>query len=262
MLEHIFLGIVQGLTEFLPVSSSGHLALFEQILKIPKTGVVFDMILHLGTLLAVFYLFWGRLWSLLLSLFRRDENLRLVGLLVVASVPTALIGFVVRKWAEDAFQSSLAVGLGLLFTGTLLFAVERRRRPDREKAMSQLGWLDAIWVGILQGVAVFPGVSRSGSTISAGLFRGMKRDAAAEFSFILGIPAIIGAAAFEVKDALQESANHSWGLYGAGAIAAFVFGVLSIKWLLQILRTRTMNPFAYYCWALGLLAIIWSFFKP
>jgi undecaprenyl-diphosphatase len=234
----------------------------EQVLNVQKPGIAFEMLLHLGTLLAVLYRFRERLWRLVLSLFRRDEHLRLVGLFVVASVPTALIGFAIRRWAEGAFQSSWAVGIGLLFTGTLLYLTERRPREEQAaKEMTQMSWLDAIWMGVLQGVAVFPGVSRSGATISAGLWRGLKRKAAAEFSFILGAAAISGAAAFEVADAFKIPQDHPWGTYIAGTAAAFLFGVLSIKWLLHILRTRTMTPFAYYCWALGAAAVLWSIFK-
>lgn len=257
MFEHILLGIIQGITEFLPVSSSGHLTLAEQFLKIhpPKT---FEMLLHLGTLLAVIFFFRDRLWKMLLSLFRRDEHLRLVGLFVLASIPTGVIGIALRRWADDISQSNFTLGAGWLFTGTLLFLMERWPKPEN-KAITQASFKDALAVGLWQGVSILPGVSRSGMTICAGLFQGFTRGAAVEFSFILSIPLILGASLLDIKDAMQSVTNYPWSEYIAGTLAAFIVGLLAIRGLLYILKTRQLSPFAYYCWILGSAVIFWSF---
>ncbi len=256
MLEHIFLGIVQGITEFLPISSSGHLALAEQVLDL-KASPMLEMLLHLGTLLAVIFFFRERLGKLFLSLFRRDEHLRLVGFFVVASIFTSIIVFALKKWALGNGGSNLVLGLAWLVTGTVLFLIERWPKSE-SKEMTQLTLWDAISIGIWQGVALLPGISRSGMTISAGLFQGLTREAAVEFSFLLSIPAILGASLLEIRDGLDSATSHPWGSYLAGVLAAFIVGLLSIKGLLYILKTRKLNPFAYYCWALGAIVVVWA----
>jgi undecaprenyl-diphosphatase len=256
MLEHLFLGIVQGVTEFLPISSSGHLALLEQIFGLTASPML-EMLLHLGTLLAVLVYFRERLLQMLLSLVRRDEHLRLVGLLALASLFTAVIAFALKKWLAGLEHSYFMLGIGWLITGTVLFLIERFKKSEKEK-ITQLSSQGAIAVGIWQGIALLPGISRSGMTISAGLFYGLKRDAAVEFSFLLSIPAVLGATFLEIRDGLTDSTSHPWGSYLLGVLAAFVVGLLSIKGLLEILKTRQLNPFAYYCWALGAIVILWA----
>jgi undecaprenyl-diphosphatase len=286
MLPFILLGILQGLTEFLPISSSGHLALAEQLLGVHKPGIVFDIFVHFGTLLSVVWVFRQRILRLVLAPLRGGEDLRLLGMLIVGSIPTGILGLALDSAAEAAFVRSWAVGLGLLVTACVLIIAERlaphsRPRPNppapfpereggaplpvpgmgrgRGRILEQLTWRDALWIGLAQGVAVLPGISRSGSTIAMGVLVGLRRTDAAEFSFLLFIPAIVGATALKLAEALSDPAAHSalWGGYLAGTIAAFLSGIVAIHFLMRFLRERRLTPFAVYCLALGLVAIAW-----
>ncbi len=279
MLPFILLGILQGLTEFLPISSSGHLALAEQLFGMHKPGIVFDIFVHFGTLLSVLWVFRQRILRLVLAPLRGGEDLRLLGLLVVGSIPTGILGLALDSAAEAAFVRSWAVGLGLLVTaGVLLIAealsglrlgqasldVHLRQLSAGEgeqsgRSLAQLTWRDALWIGLAQGVAVLPGISRSGSTIAMGLLCGLRREDAAEFSFLLFIPAILGATALKLAEALSDPGAHSalWGSYLMGTIAAFLSGIIAIHFLMRFLRARRLTPFAIYCLALGLVAIVW-----
>jgi undecaprenyl-diphosphatase len=260
MLPFILLGILQGLTEFLPISSSGHLALAEQFFRIQKPGIVFDIFVHFGTLLSVLWVFRRRIWRLALAPLRGGEDLRLLGLLVVGSIPTGILGLSLDSIAETAFTQSGAVGLGLLVTATVLFSVERRGSAVTSKSLAHLQWRDAVWVGLAQGIAVLPGISRSGSTIATGLFCGLRREDAAEFSFLLFIPAIIGATLLKLSEALADPAAHSalWGSYLGGTAVAFLSGIIAIRFLMKFLREHRMTPFAVYCLILGMLALGWQ----
>jgi undecaprenyl-diphosphatase len=279
MLPFILLGILQGLTEFLPISSSGHLALAEQLLGVHKPGIVFDIFVHFGTLLSVVWVFRQRILRLVLAPLRGGEDLRLLGMLIVGSIPTGILGLALNSSAEAAFVRSWAVGLGLLVTAGVLLIAEaltrlrlgqasldvHLRQPSAgegeqsRRSLAQLTWRDALWIGLAQGVAVLPGISRSGSTIAMGVLVGLRRTDAAEFSFLLFIPAIVGATALKLAEALSDPAAHSalWGSYLAGTIAAFLSGIVAIHFLMRFLRERRLTPFAVYCLALGLVAIAW-----
>ncbi|MFN4218797.1 MAG: undecaprenyl-diphosphatase UppP [Candidatus Bipolaricaulia bacterium] len=259
MLPFLLLGLLQGLTEFLPISSSGHLALAEQLFHVQKPGIVFDIFVHFGTVLSVLWVFRYRIARLVLAPFRRGEDLRLVGMLIVGSIPTGILGLALDSVAEAAFVRSWAVGLGLLVTAGALFFVERRGSASA-KSLEQLSWREALWVGLAQGIAVLPGISRSGSTIAMGLFLGLRRTDAAEFSFLLFIPAILGATLLKLGEALSDPGAHSalWGSYLAGTIVAFLSGVVAIRFLMKFLRERRLTPFALYCLILGMLALVWQ----
>jgi undecaprenyl-diphosphatase len=291
MLPFLLLGLLQGLTEFLPISSSGHLALAEQFFRIQKPGIVFDIFVHFGTLLSVVWVFRQRIWRLALAPVRRGEGLRLLGLLVVGSIPTGVLGLALDSVAEAAFGQSWAVGVGLLVTAFVLSIAERLaphpysplpprgEGPGRSvlmpplskedaaskrfgvRALEQLTWRDALWIGLAQGIAVLPGISRSGSTIAMGLFGGLRREDAAEFSFLLFIPAIIGATILKLGEALSDPGAHSalWGSYLAGTTVAFLSGVVAIRFLMRFLRERRLTPFAVYCAVSGIVAILWHF---
>jgi undecaprenyl-diphosphatase len=283
MLPFIFLGILQGLTEFLPISSSGHLALAEQLLGVHKPGIVFDIFVHFGTLLSVVWVFRQRILRLVLAPLRGGEDLRLLGMLIVGSIPTGILGLALDSAAEAAFVRSWAVGLGLLVTAGVLLIAEaltrlrlgqasldvHLRQPSAgegeqsRRSLAQLTWRDALWIGLAQGVAVLPGISRSGSTIAMGVLVGLRRTDAAEFSFLLFIPAIVGATALKLAEALSDPATHSalWGSYLAGTIAAFLSGIVAIHFLMRFLRERRLTPFAVYCLALGLVAIAWHWVR-
>ncbi len=261
MLSFILLGILQGLTEFLPISSSGHLALAEQFFRIQKPGIVFDIFVHFGTLLSVLWVFRRRIGRLALAPWRGGEDLRLLGLLVVGSIPTGIVGLALDSVAEAAFGQSGAVGVGLLLTAAVLTFAERRGSTAGPKALEQIRWREALWVGVAQGIAVLPGISRSGSTIVMGLLCGLRRTDAAEFSFLLFIPAIVGATVLKLGEALSHPEVHNalWGSYLAGTVVAFLSGTVAIRFLMKFLRERRLTPFAVYCAVLGIVAILWHF---
>lgn len=267
----ILMGIIQGLTEFLPVSSSGHLVIAGILLNTnTEASALFDVLLHVGTLTAVFIVFWQDVKSLFVELFRliRDLVLRLsrgkklemyparkmLLLVIIASIPTAILGLFVKAFLEDLFMSSLiAVGFAELVTAILLYL--SKKIPEGHKELGKIKYSDGLFVGLMQGVAVIPGISRSGSTVTAGLFAGLERDFAFRFSFLISIPAIIGAALFELFDITRADASNM-GFYLCGMVAAGVVGYFSVRWLRSLVKNNSLYRFAYYCAAIGILAII------
>lgn len=263
----VILGLVQGLTEFLPVSSSGHLVLAERLLGIQLPGVTFEVFLHVGTLLSVVWVFRQRLFAIIksfLALFTRDQLARLAGredrrfglLLIAASVPTALIAFGLGDVVERAFGSTLFVGIALTITGGLLWLADSL--PGGKKGISETTTLDALLIGVFQGIAIFPGISRSGATISGALFRQMDKKKAAEFSFLLSIPAIVGGGLVEALDIGAGLAEMDWLFYLLGIVAAAGAGIFAIRFFIKLLVKNKLRPFAIYCWATGALAVITS----
>ncbi len=253
---------MQGVTEFVPISSSGHLVLVPWLLNWDNPGVAFDAMLHLGTLFAVIAFFWRDLAELIiggvLSIKERsladEPRRRMAWLILLGTIPAALIGFALEDFFEALFAAPLWVGILLLVTGAMLAVSERWGRRALE--MQQLTWLDALIVGLAQALAIAPGISRSGATISAGLWRGLQREAAARYSFLLAIPVILGAGLFKLKD-LWEAPLFAYSPLTllAGLLAAAASGFLSIKFLLSYLQKRGLYPFAMYCWAVGVLSI-------
>lgn len=255
LLHSILLGAVQGLTEFLPVSSSGHLVIFQHILGVQEAPLTFDVMLHMGTLLAVFVAFWEDIVSIL----KRPFN-RLTYLIVVGCIPAAVAGYLVAPLVEKAFESLLVVGLGLIFTGCALMLSEKwARERILVKDIDNTSYKDAIWIGLLQAVAIVPGISRSGSTIAAGLFAGLERELAARFSFLLSIPVIIGAGIFELSDVTAKSLGANLIPYLVGTGVAALFGYLAIIVVLRLVRNGRLSVFSYYCWALALATLIFNF---
>jgi undecaprenyl-diphosphatase len=257
LFDAILLGALQGATEFLPVSSSGHLVLAQHLLGgISQPGIVFDVTLHVGTLLAIAVYFWSDVRGLCTCLWRRDQQAvierRLLALLAVGSIPTGIIGLVFKDQVEGMFENPLLVAAMLLVTGTLLFIADRYRPGTRREG--SLTVTDALLTGIAQGAAIIPGISRSGSTIVALLLRGVSGETAARFSFLLSIPAVAGATLLSLRDAGQLSTNEL-PTYLAGAGAAFLVGLLAIHLLLGVLRRRRLGWFAVYCWLLGTVAL-------
>lgn len=263
MFQAIVLGAVQGLTEFVPVSSSAHLVLVPFLAGWPVPSLAFDVAVHLGTLVALLAYFWRDLWEILVGVFRtaarrgdeRDRaRTRLAGLLVVGSIPAAGAGILLKGLFEELFERPAFVAGALVGTAALLLAGEAvyaRFDPERRRGVQRINVVDAVLIGLLQAVAITPGISRSGATITAGLFRGLSREAAARFSFLLSIPAILGAALLAVPD-LPPGARLASVV--AAAVVAGVVGFASIAFLLHYLRTRTMRPFAVYCLALAVLS--------
>lgn len=263
LLLALFLGLLQGFTEFLPISSSGHLVLAQELLPgFSQPGVLFDVTLHIGTLVAVCLYFWRDLWNLLLSVFsprhtEAKDNRRLLWLLVVGSIPTAIIGLLFRKQFEAMFNDLFAAGIWFLITGLLLFVTDRVSAPGRQLAAMRVR--DAVIIGVAQGLAIIPALSRSGSTIAAGVFLGLDRALLVRYSFLLSIPAVAGAFVLQLITHRHEAFHRADLLpYGIGTLAALVVGYWSIDVLLNMTRSRRLSLFAYYCWAIGVVTLIIS----
>ncbi|NOZ24017.1 MAG: undecaprenyl-diphosphatase UppP [Planctomycetes bacterium] len=262
MLKTIFLAIVQGLTEFLPVSSSGHLVIFEHALHVKRPGLILEVALHLGTLLAIVVVYRREIWGIIRGFFvliaRRNwrENVsgRFAVAIVVGSVPTAAIGLVFKAALERMFESLTVVGIALVVTALALGLTRYAKEKNRDAG--DVGLLQAVLIGIAQGIAIIPGISRSGSTISCGLLFGVNRETAARYSFLLSIPAILGATVLEARDAAAQQMN--WLPVILGAIVSFGVGYLALRLLLRFVKRGKLHLFAWYCLPVGLLAFVLS----
>jgi len=271
ILQAIFLGIIQGLTEFLPVSSSAHLVITPFLLgwKFPEAeAFAFDVIVQVGTLVAVFAYF-GRdlleiIRSVLTGLWRRqpfyNTYARLGWLIVLATIPAGIIGLAFKDLVEAAFSSPSATGLFLFVTAFLLLLAEKLGKRDRN--LDKLNWIDALWIGFFQAVAIFPGVSRSGSTISAGVFRDLERPAAARFSFLMSIPVMLLAGMLATFDLVKAGglAQHLPMLV-AGFVTSALVGYLAIRWLLAYLVKGSLKLFAWYCCTVGAITLLVFFLR-
>jgi undecaprenyl-diphosphatase len=258
LLQAIFLGVVQGLTEFLPVSSSAHLVFFQSVFGLKEPRVFFDVVLHLGTLLTVIVYFRNEIVRIARDLptgLRGGPSVprstRLLIWIILASIPTGLMGFLLKGWFESLFSEPKAVGAMLLITGSALWLTRYWEREGR--TLERMRWADALVIGIAQGVAIIPGISRSGATISSGLFLGLERELSGRFSFLLSIPAILGATALEFRKI--ESPTEVW-VYLGGAAAAFIVGLMALRVLMKLIRRGKLFTFAYYCWAMGMVMMI------
>ena len=255
--ETTILGIIQGLTEFLPVSSSGHLVLFQNLLGFKEPELLLDCSLHLGTLLAVLIYFRNDLKKIATEIWKGDlksPHASLALWIVVGSIPTAVIGLVFKTPLERLFGSVTIVGFMLIATGMIVGLT--RMIPEGYGARTRVGILVALTVGTAQGLAIIPGISRSGATIVCALLFGLNRDLAGRFSFLLSIPAIIGALAIQIDlDSLERV-----GLVplGFGFFSSAIVGLLSLKLLMGIVRKGHLYYFAPYCWAIGLVVVIAS----
>jgi undecaprenyl-diphosphatase len=264
VLQAFVLGLVQGLGEFLPISSSGHLIVVPWLLGWPDHGLAFDVALHLGTLAAVAFAFAGDWWRMGVAGMRgllrgrplADPESRLLWLLAAASVPGALAGLLLDNWAETTFRSPALVGLTMAVMGAVLFLADRRAAtgPAGAEAPLEVRTRDGLLIGLAQALAIVPGVSRSGATISAGLFLGHRREQAARFSFLLALPITFGASIVKVPKLLRETADLTPVLVGMATAA--VFGFLAIRLLLAYVRTRDYRPFVFYRFAFALL--VWG----
>lgn len=252
-LDAIFLGILQGLTEFLPVSSSGHLVLAEHLLHAKNPGVAFELVVHLGTLLSVLIYFRRRISLLLGSFFRKsDTETRMMNyLLLIATIPAVIAGVFFKDFFESSFSAPVMTSIFLMVTGLILLLTAIVPKKDNSVTLGR-----AIIIGIGQAVAILPGISRSGSTISAGLFAGVNPMAAAEFSFLLSIPTIAGAIVFKMKD-IADINTSMYGQFLVGLIASFIFGLLSVYWLLDIIKKGKFKYFGIYCLIAGLFGFIY-----
>lgn len=259
-LQAIFFGIVQGLTEFIPVSSSGHLVLAKYYFGL-EADLTFDIFMHLGTLLAVFIFFRKQIWELIHSLFcwkptvenePHRKNRVLIVYLLVATFVTGVFYLIFKDPLKQAFQSPLLVSFMLIITGALIFVSDFVKNTSTPS--SSTGFLKSAFIGLAQGLSMIPGISRSGSTITAALFCGMKRKDAAHFSFLLSIPIILGANLVELP-ALLALDTTVLGIYLAGFVASFAAGYLVIAALIRLIQAGSLKYFAYYVWVLALFSI-------
>jgi undecaprenyl-diphosphatase len=267
--EAVILGVVQGLTEPLPVSSSAHLVIVPALVPgFQPPGVAFDVLLHLGTLLAVVFFLRREIGELLASLMpgkaqddpvpgtdtgEKAANRRMVLWITVATFLTGMIGVLFKDRIERLFESVETTACMLFITGILLFWSDRVKTNERQK--EEMNLADAIVLGLVQAVALIPGISRSGSTISFGIFRGLERKTAARFSFLLSIPAIGGAAILKSADLMRLPVG-DLPVLGAGFLAAAVTGFLSLKLLFAMINKTGLAPFAWYCWLFGSATLI------
>jgi undecaprenyl-diphosphatase len=255
--EGILLGLVQGLTEFLPVSSSGHLVIVQYVLGVKQPGVVFEVLVHLGTVLSVIWVFWEDLFRLATGFGKDREQRKFLALLAVTLVPTGLMGVLFSSFFKRAFESVLVVGIMLLVTGGLLRLIQRF--PPGRKDIKRMRVWDAVLISAAQGAAIMPGLSRSGSTITAALARGLSIETAVRFSFLMSLPAILGATLMEARGILAGGAESIPLLpYAAATAAAFLAGVIAIKTFILMLKARKFAYFSYYTWFLGSLVILMS----
>lgn len=256
LLDAIILGVVQGLTEFFPVSSSGHLVLAEALLGVNPPGVSFEVLVHLATAVSVLLLYSRRLVRLLAGAARGErEALSYLGMLIVGSIPAGIVGITLADSVAVAFDSPLLVAAMLLITGAVVFAT--RWLVDRGERESP-GWGGSIFVGIAQALALLPGISRSGFTVAAALGWRVRRERAAEFSFLLSVPAILGASLLELPGLLRAETGAGVLQLSAAAVSAFVAGVIAIALFLRWLRSGHYHLFAYYCWAVGIGYILFA----
>ena len=254
--EGVLLGVVQGLTEFLPISSSGHLVVVEAALGITTPGVVIEVVLHVATLLAVVIVYRKVLWRLAGGAVVGDRTAwRYIGLLAIGTVPAALAGLFLEEWFERTFQSLLLVGLNFLITGTVLWSTRGRVRRAEKPSPSTKG---AFGIGVAQALAILPGISRSGTTVAAAIWLGVDPVRAAEFSFLLAVPVIAGAAVLQIPNLSSGLASAGALPVAAGFLAALVSGVVAIRLLIFILRNKVFHRFAPYCWGIGAITILFA----
>jgi undecaprenyl-diphosphatase len=268
-IEAIVLGIVQGLTEFLPVSSSGHLVLFQNLFGMHEPELLFDICLHVGTLAAVLLVFYREILEILIALVQipgrmrsaggirnllaGDASIRMALLIVVGSIPTALIGLLFKEIVDQLFGSLIIVGCMLLVTGTLLWLTRKIR--SRGRTIERTTLKDALIIGIVQGLAILPGISRSGATISAALFLGVDRKLAGRYSFLLSIPAIVGALVLSL-DTPELHTTIPLGTILAGSFISAVVGWMALVVLLRVVDRGQLHRFAPYCWLVGWVTLI------
>jgi undecaprenyl-diphosphatase len=265
-LEAVLLGVVQGLTEFLPVSSSGHLLLGQYFLGLSQDrfGLPFDVALHLGTLVAVIAFFWRDLLGMAGAFVRSflpgrrnlaDPQQRLAYLILASTIPAALIGFFLESFFENTVRSPWVVAFNLVVVGVLFILAEGV--GSKTRSADKLRFVEAVGIGLAQAAALVPGVSRSGATITLGLFLGLRREEAARFSFLMSVPIIAGAGFLQLTDAVSQGMSRSEALiFGAGFVSSAVVGYLAIRFFLRYVIHHSLRAFAYYRFALAAVVVV------
>lgn len=273
-LESVILGLVQGLAEFLPISSSGHLALLQQWFGIEEDKVLlFAVLLHVGTLISVFIVYRKDILELIVELgltikdlftgkgLRLDERpVRKLGVMIIAAtIPTGIIGVVFNDFFNGLYNSVIPIGAGLIVTGLLLVIAERM--GDSNRGIRQMNYRNALFIGVVQGIAICPGISRSGSTLFGSLICNLDRKFAVKFVFLMSIPSILGSAIMEAPEAIKAGMDMSeLGPILAGMAVAAVSGLVAIKTMIKIVSDKKLSYFSYYVWALGLLVVLYGIF--
>ena len=268
------LGIVQGLAEFLPISSSGHLALLQYFFGVEADSVLlFTVMMHVGTLVSVFIIYRKDIWMLLKELCNTIRDLctgkgprinanpmrRMGFMIIVATIPTAVIGLLFEDFFENLYTTIVAIAMGLIFTGIILLVAERMGKSD--KGPMEMKWRHAVFIGIMQGIAICPGVSRSGSTLFGGLIAGLKREFAVEFAFLISIPSILGSVILEAPDAFAAGADSSMiGPIILGVILAMISGIVAIKAMIKVVTGRRLFGFTIYVWLVAAAVLAYALF--
>ena len=271
-IQAAILGLAQGLSEFLPISSSGHLALLQYFFGINADNVLpFAVLLHFGTLVSVFIVYWKDIVDLIKELgavikdiftgkglrINANPTRRLGFMIIVATIPTAVIGLLFNDLFNAMYLSLVAIGIGLLITGTILVIAERMGKSN--KTVKEMKFRHAVFVGLMQGVAICPGVSRSGSTLFGGLISGLNREFAVKFAFLISIPSILGSVILEAPDAFREGLDISLvGPVIAGVVVAAISGLFAIKAMIKLVSNKNLIGFSIYTWALGIAVIVYA----
>lgn len=272
LVQAIILGIFQGVTEFLPISSSGHLVLLQNFFGIKEGNLFFTEMLHFGTLISILIVYFNDIINIIIEFFKmigegiKNKNFKIKNgyqklalLIIIGSIPTAIIGFLFEDFFKTLYSSSLLpIGMAFIITGFLLWIANRK--PYENKNVKNMSFLDSIIIGLFQGIAIIPGISRSGSTIVAGLLRGLDRSLATEFSFLLALPAIFGAGLFGIIDVVKTRSEVAFTIpLLAGVLLSAIVGVFAIKFLISMLKKDKLHYFSYYLWIVGLITIISHF---
>lgn len=258
ILQAVILGLIQGLTEFIPISSSGHLVIAHEALGVVESGLAFDVALHFGTLIALVIYFWKDLLGYAHALVKKNEKTRLTYLLIAATVPAAVFGYLLESKAESQFRSVRLVGFTMLLFGCIMLAAEHYyRRQHRHTSLKDITVLQAMAMGFAQAIAIVPGVSRSGSTITAGVFTGLDRVSATRFSFLLGVPIMAGAVVRVFSEGgVLQAARDEQTIFLIGILTALLSGLFAIRFMLDYLSRHGLHVFAYYRIILGLLIVL------
>ena len=247
--EAIILGIIQGLTEFLPISSSGHLVIGQKVLGISVAGNVFEIVVHLGTLVSVLIVFWTDIWQLLTSL-KSISTQKYILAIAIGTLPAVLVGFILRDVITEAFESIEVVAITLMITGIILFTTKFIKTKIKDISIGR-----GLLIGIAQAMAIVPGISRSGMTISLGMYLGITPEKAAKFSFLLAIPVIAGAGLLTGLDLMDSSEPIlPWSILIIGFLSSLLIGWISLKWLLGLIKSGKFHWFGVYCILVGLIS--------
>lgn len=253
IIQSIILGVVQGITEFLPISSSGHLVVFQKIFGLKEAPVFFDALLHAGTLLAIVLYFKKEIVNIIKNFWEKGTQ-RLVLNILIGTVPVVVVGFLIKDKVGEMFNSLLLTGISFLITALLLWLTYFFKKQT--KSINDLTWVDSLFIGVFQAISIIPAISRSGATIAAGIYRKIDRESAFKFSFLLAIPALLGAFILQLFQGGVNVLESSFASYIIGFLVAIIIGLVSLKILEKILVRGKFSYFAVYCFVLGVVIIL------